>query len=435
MRKLDADFNGSRLVPLYPPQGLGNKRQMAWRALSFAVFVTLVWLRMPMIMRHGRFWAEEGSTYFYNACTMPWWKALIQPQAGYLNLPANIAAIIAHHTVALPNAPHVTTAIALLIQTIPVLVLVTSADRWLQRPAALLAAVLLVATPPCGDEVWLNTINSQFHIALAAALCLALQVPVGLSGIARKILLLCAPLCCPAATALAPIFVLRAALERDRARALQALCLLIGTGLLLALFYGSNPARGHFWSPSLLVAAIASRHLALPMLGHELSSVVAGDLQEAIRAGHRPVIAFLVVAAAAAALAAALALRRNTTAIWMLASGLMIAAISYYGALHGAVDLISVDTGARYAFAPSILLALTILVVAVTGADRVAAIAWLFAAWFIAVGLVQASLPHRPGMANGPAWKPQLARWHSDPSTALLIWPTGWKMWLPANCR
>jgi hypothetical protein len=354
-------------------------------------------------------------------------------EQAYLNLSANVATLIARYIVPLDFAPRVTTAIALVIQTVPALILVTSRDEWLRQPAVMIVAVLMLATPPCGDEVWLNSINSQFHIAVAAGLCLALEIPIGVGRIVRAALLLIAPLCSPTTAALCPLFLLRSTLERDPNRALQGVSLITGALLQFGFFFTSTPGRGHLIGPATLASIIAARHIALPLLGHEMAALIANDLQIKLRSAVQPLVAYIVVGLAALTMVLALNLRRNATAVWMISSAIAIAAISYYGALTTGIELVSVDGSLRYSFASSALVDLSILALAATGTDRLSGAAWLLSLWLVATGLIQAWLPHDPLLAYGPSWSGEVARWRSDHTTSLAIWPTGWTMRLPAS--
>ncbi len=137
------------------------------RPALLLAFVILVCARMPDIVLHGRFWAEEGRYFFHDAASMGWRQALFYPVGGYLNIVANGAGLLAHALVPLRLAPFVTTGVALACQACPLLVLLSARDRWLQSPAVLCAATLLLATPAAVDEVWLNSIHSQFQLGLA----------------------------------------------------------------------------------------------------------------------------------------------------------------------------------------------------------------------------------------------------------------------------
>jgi hypothetical protein len=402
-----------------------------WRLFAVGVFVLLVWIRMPEITRHGRFWAEEGSVYFENAWRLPWWQALLRPHVGYLNLAPNLATLLARYIVSLPHAPNVTTAIALAIQTLPALLLATARDTWLRNPVVLFAAMLILAMPPVCDEVWLNTALSQFHLALAAGLCLALDVPVGAGAALRAVLLLFAPLSSPASIALAPLFVLRAILDRQPGRALQAACMVTGTILQLTLFYTRDPVRAYTLAPVTLAAILAIKHLAIPLLGEHGAEIVAPAVQATVREGRVPIAALLALAAAGGLLLTAIMRCRQPAAAWMLLAGGAIAVLSYFGALNSGVSQIAVFNAQRYAFAPSMLFALTVLTLAATGTGTVAFAARAIVVWLLTIAVLQTVSPQDAFFAHGPSWKAEVARFRADPSHKLAIWPTGWVVQLP----
>src|ERR1700678_2186333 len=81
-----------------------------------ALVVLLICARVPDVIRHGRFWAEEGRDFFRYAWEHPWYRALAHPYGGYLNLVANCGTILAHVLAPLKYAPYVTIAIALFFQ-------------------------------------------------------------------------------------------------------------------------------------------------------------------------------------------------------------------------------------------------------------------------------------------------------------------------------
>ena len=256
------------------------------RLAAVLAFVAMVWFRMPLIMQAGRFWAEEGTIYFLHAWTMPWWRALFLPANGYLSLAANAAGLLAHDLVPLRDAPHVTTAIALAIQVLPAILLATARDAWLQRPAVLFAAMILIGMPPACDEVWLNTANSQFHLELAAALCLVLDTPSGVWAVLRGALVFLTPLCGPGSIALAPLFVLRAGLDRRKSSVVRAALVLAGAAVQVLAFYTPSPGRGHLLGPRLLALIFSVKHLAIPLLGEQGAERVAANIQSDLGAGH-----------------------------------------------------------------------------------------------------------------------------------------------------
>ncbi len=401
-----------------------------WRLIPVAVFVALVWFRLPTITRHGRFWAEEGTDFFRNAAIMPWWQALLHPaKAGYLVLIGNLGGVLARHAVRLEDAPHCTMALGLAAQTLPMALLAGARDAWVKRPTVLFAAALILAMPPVCDEVWLSTTNSNFHIALAAALCLVLQVPQ--SGPARAALLLLAPLCGPASSALVPLFALRAWLDRDRGRAVQAACLTAGTLVQFLVFYTPLANRGHMLGPATLSAIFAVKHLAIPLLGEQAAAVMATQLHGDILSGRYPIAAMLAVASVAALLLVACLRRRAPEPPWLLLAGMAIALLSYSGALNAGPSLITTVSGNRYAYAPCMLFALAVLALAATGTDLLARGAWAGVVWLLAIAVQQTVLPQDPIFTQGPSWKAELRAWRANPAHPLAVWPAGWSLHLP----
>lgn len=171
------------------------------RFFLLAVYAAFICLRMPDVLLKGRFWAEEGNVFFLRAWTLSWHDALLAPWGGYLNIIANSAGLLARNLANMQSAPYVTTLIGLLFQLCPAALILTSEERWLQPRSVLVVALLLIAIPPASEEVWLNTLHSQFHLALCAALILAFQPATGKVEMSRRGLLLLAPLSGPGAAA------------------------------------------------------------------------------------------------------------------------------------------------------------------------------------------------------------------------------------------
>jgi hypothetical protein len=86
-------------APLSRPYGASTEAPVrAWTLplLLVALFIVLICARMPDVILHGRFWAEEGRDFFRYAWENPWYRALARPYGGYLNLVANGGTLLAH---------------------------------------------------------------------------------------------------------------------------------------------------------------------------------------------------------------------------------------------------------------------------------------------------------------------------------------------------
>ena len=400
--------------------------------MALSLFIAMVCLRMPSLLHGGRFWAEEGTIYFLHAWTMPWWHALFLPANGYLSLAANAAGILACHLASLQTAPYVTMATALAIQALPAAMLATAHDDWLQRPEILFPAMFLLGMPPACDEVWLNTANSQFHLEVAAALCLVLETPSGAWAVLRGCLIFLTPLCSPGSIALAPLFVLRAALDRQNARLIDAALMLAGSAIQLLTFYSPIPGRGHSLSFTLLALIFSVKHVAIPLLGEREASRVAAAVRREFITGKLPLTGILVAIVSVCSASVAVILRRRSQPFWLFVCGGALAVFSYDGALGKGPDLIAL-IGSRYAFAPSVLFSLGILSLAATAGslDDVAGAAWVVVIWMVAISVQQTLSPQEPFFATGPSWKAELAIWQNDHDHPLKIWPTGWVVRLP----
>jgi hypothetical protein len=383
------------------------------RFLCVVIFAALVVVRQPQIVLQGRFWGEEGKVFFVHAWTMPWYQALFQPYAGYLNLTANLGGLLALNLAPLSAAPYVSTGLALLIQCIPAILLVTSRDEWLQRRLVIGAALLIIAWNVFSWDVTLTSIGSQFYLALAAAIILALEPRSGAVGAFQWLVLFITPLSAPASWVLPPLFAIRAVIDRSRLRALQTAVLLSGAVLQAVFFFGDSGARHIGLSPTLFGAIVLAKHVITPILNTRWGQGVVNSYVHGFSEAGGPAFASVVRLL-------------DKTPLWFFCAGVAIAGISYFGALSPKLELVHTLWGARYAMAPQVLLDLSLLSWCALHRGRVrfwtgCAVAWLIAMSLWDFGRAQA----------GPLWRPEVAKWQQDSSYAIKIWPNGWTMQLP----
>jgi hypothetical protein len=401
---------------------VGGAGRLGWGgAAALLAYAALVCLRMPQIVLHGRFWAEEGAVFFRRAWDQPARQALWAPYGGYLNIVANGTTLLARWAVPLDAAPYVTSLAGLIFQLLPPLLLLTARDRWLRPWAVRLAGVGLLLFIPASEEIWLQTLHCQFELALCCGILVSLEARTGPSlG-----LLVLAPLAGPVAIALCPLFVLRAALERNGARVLQCGAICAGAAVQIALFLSLVPGRAYAFDPLTNLSVVALRHLAIPLLGMHAAEQVNTTLRATLAAGHVPWLAMGLPLLILGSLGAAL-LRRGLghPGVWFFAGFVLTAGFSYFGAIGGGPALLDVLNNQRYSVVPQSLLELAVLALAATAGAWGARCA---AAWLLLVGITNYWIV-APPTRTGPDWRAEIAAWRAEPAHVLRIWPRPWTL-------
>ena len=422
-----APVSPARRLPFFN----GDAEWLAW-VLAFAA---LICIRMPGILIHGRFWAEEGHPTFEAAWVLPWYDMLTYTYGDYLSFVPNVASLLARHLVPLDYAPYVTTTIALLVQICPAILLITARDEWLSGRGRLLAALLLVATAPATEEVWLATIHAQVHLGLCVALILVLDVRGGAVGAFRYLLLLLAALTGPGAWTLIPLFALRTVLDRSWSRAAQGALLVFGAAIELLFFFNFHPSPLRvFAGPRMQLLIFFVRHLLIPLLGVQEGGSIASGVRDQVLAAQAPIWPMAVTVLAFGGFAFAVLRWKVRPSIWLLLGGGTLAIAAYSNALAGGPDLLIPQAGERYSFAPTVLFELALLPLACLG-GRIRWVASSLIVWLIAVGLVSYTKPSGTAFADGPDWRSEVAAWRADHNRPLAIWPQPWKLSLPPQAR
>jgi hypothetical protein len=393
------------------------------KLVLLCTFALLIVARMPGVLLHGRFWAEEGKVYFVNAWTLPWYEALTTVHADYLNLAASAATLLARYLVPLQDAPRVTVLCALLVQLCPAILLATSRIPWLQHRLAFTLALLLLLAVPQSGEVWLNSITSHFHLMVCVAIVLAAPVQGGTVGVFQGIILTVAPLCGPGAIFAAPLFVLRALADRSRGRAVQAL-LICASSLLQFWIWHAHPEPGRHldFNIPLLLTVLFLKNAAVPLLDSHIARHIAIAVQKSMAAGGLPWWPVLGAIGALGLSGTLVVANRRADIAWLYAAALVMALLSYAGAMLGGSDMVSIDFGMRYAYAPSVLFALTLLGLAATSTGAARAISQFGLVMLLVVGMGEYF--RVPGdLRKGPNWQAEVAAWRIDPGHRLTTWP------------
>jgi hypothetical protein len=406
------------------------RNDLARRIVSVALilaFAVLVLARIPAIELHGgRFWAEEGTVYFGSAWHRPWYVSwfTVAADAGYWNFAAGFGTWLALKFGGLLHAPQMTIGVALLIQCVPVYVIVTHEFPWRRSVAGTVVAVLFCAIPPVTGEVWLNTITSQFQLALAAALIFAAPARRRWLEVFDCLVLGVAAVSGPATSFLMPLFVTAAVLERRSIVMIEAAIVFVGFCCQLTVYLLYPLAeRGAHMGVAALLSVISLHVIVLQTVGLDLARDFAVYLR-AVRAGHGMLWAGPLIFASFYGLIGWGILRaRNWVLLRLYAACLVFVLVSFGEAWSGSfVAFMHVVDSQRYGFAPEVLDSLMVLGLALTARGGFRVVFLLGTAMMLVVGVVD----FRSDLllfGEGPSWPRQVALWRADPQHFLLIWP------------
>lgn len=402
------------------------------RLLLLAGFAVLVMLRVPHAVWVGRFVYEEGSIFLSYAWHRDAWDALWRSFGGYLNLAANAttlltARLIRHGFVDIANGPRITMGFALFFQVLPAALILWGRGSWLRRRWSVVASLLMIVLAPLSEEVWLNVLHIQYHLALCCGLILVLEVPVSVGGwVVQGLILFLAPLCGPGALVLGPLFFLRTLVERSPARLAQTAVLGIGGLIQLLVFFTPSPVRGQFLDIPTLASILFVRLGMVPVTGIMIGGLV-GDVASMAYIRHGlGWWAFSGLSILGCLVPVYVGWRyRRDAAGWLIAAGLALAVASFGGGMinSGPDAWFNAGTGERYNFLPLALLGIALVAIAQDRAGRHAGLAVRLCGLVLLLAMVGYLKPIRD-VAQGPDWSEQAAMWRQDHSRILVGWPT-----------
>ena len=181
---------------------------VGWQFVVFGLVLISLFSRLPSLLTHAQFYAEDGTIWFAQAYDGGWLHSLMVPQAGYLNTMPRLGAGLAllFH---LQRAPLVMSIVGIVIQSLPVTILLSPRCRnWAPLPTRMLLAAIYVAIPNA-REIHIVVTNTMWHLALAAALVGFGSSPRTWRGrLFDAVLVLVAALSGPFCIVLAPIVLL-----------------------------------------------------------------------------------------------------------------------------------------------------------------------------------------------------------------------------------
>jgi hypothetical protein len=185
--------------------------------LLVAAAFFLAILRSPLLLFHGRVYAEEGTVYLQQAWDASPLATLTAVHQGYYSLFMNLLALVTAKLVPLEWVGFTLTAAALAVLLLTVY-LAATCEAFHDARTRLLAAAVCVLTPAI--EVWLTAEDAQFYLPICVALiCLSSEQR---HRIVRTLTLLLAGLTGPVSCVLTPFYLVRAHRRRTPWAYLQA---------------------------------------------------------------------------------------------------------------------------------------------------------------------------------------------------------------------
>jgi hypothetical protein len=402
-----------------------------------AAYLGLTVCRVPQVLWPGRFWAEEGA-YFRAAFESPTVTTFFSPAQGYYSLLNQLAVFAAARFVSIEHAPVVTGLFALGVQLLPAVLLLSSRVAGLTALWQQAAALLAILVIPPNQEVWINTITSQFHLCLAGGVILissterrAVQIlrlsVLGLAGMTGIVTLL-----------LLPFFVVQYARERRRWR-LAEIAVLLVCGIVQGVIVSTPGIRPSAASCELLPAVLLNKQWVLPFLGSGACDRAALSL--AWESLLNPLPLWLGAGALYGGLVVCLAVWGRRESMLLFAASLAVVVISFLQSgegmtAGGAFEHLKAEGAGRYYFAPNVMLVLALLL---SPGERRSTrnvrnlyrtLALVLVGLSLVVGTVDfaGSRTRHQRFFSGPNWQEEVRRARSEGRKDLAIWPAPWKV-------
>jgi len=414
--------------------------------LSAAAFAII--LRAPWLFSHPRFWAEEGTEFFSYAYTHPWYQVIHASYRGSVALVPRVSSVLAAHLVSLENAPLLTTLVAFAIQMIPfVLVLWGESPLWSTLPRKVIS-MLVILLAPGSIGGWLNTINSQFYLSLAAFLLLmdnaSTERPIKAWG--HRILLLAAGLTGAVSCFLTPLFILKAVWEKNREHTVQAGLMVLCFLLQVFVFWHSlrsDQAVGSRFAGTgrgVFLPIMWTKSIIWCFLGPDVAAAFSGVFVRIHSLGTNEFTVLNVVLAVVTIAFLRFLLPRGgrREAVMLLGSFLLLEVLSIVSSVPKSgskLYLISTAGGERYFYVPDVILILLVWANLRSPRDALRESRAAVCALLLLASLVSGGVNYRRDdlgrLVDRPDWRQSVQDWRSGSRSSLDIAPQGWQMTLP----
>ena len=428
-----------------------NNRRILWLLFAAVVFAHVI--RAPYLFFSPRMAGEEGSYWLSIAHNEGPLALMATPYASYYMFWNSLVAAVAYLVAPLEWAPLFTTLGALAIQLVPyVLILfgrLTLARRLRDKIA--LCAILLLA--PLSDEIWLTSSNSQFYFSMGTLLLLFEHTRRGACHeIWKRIYLVTAGLTSVTSCILAPAYLFKGWLRRDRTvlmrGVLLALCVVLQLGVLAYLYFHphdhggavtyATPGGRDLPSPAMLGGTLWVKSVGMTFFGEDLSMLAARYLIWAHEDGLTLKftiygIFFLIVSLGLAAAVFRLAGRR----IWLtlLLAYLILTLVPSVVGIGPKIHYLNFGWHQRYYYVPNALLLIGAWF-ALKNSIRGSLVIRLAMVWCLCAGLLTGAnwWRYRYGLPTRPVWRAEMQKWRADCTYRPRVWGPGVDYEVQFNC-
>jgi hypothetical protein len=222
---------------------------------------------------------------------------------------------------------------------------------------------------PQSNELWLNSTNIQWHLATLTAILLVVPTHPPFNWV-TCFALFAAGLTGVPSTFLTPLYFIRAWLDKDQHRLLQALvltlCAVVQVTLLL-INTDSLSDRSLTLPTEVIIGAPLAHSIAGPLGGVEVGGKATLMIKKALfgipESFYIPGWTIIVLMwAALITVFCIAAFKSNRSCRYLLASYCLFIVLGIAGALEPTIEMISVFGAGRYFYAPNIALMLALLI-------------------------------------------------------------------------
>jgi len=387
----------------------------------FILFIcALFFLRYPSIFTEPRFYAEEGTVYFKFALEHTWLETLTTSHMGYYSLFNVVSSLAAVSLVSMENAPAVTTFLSALVQLAPFIIIFFGTSKLWQSAGSKLVVSLIVLFVGHSAEMWMNTLNSQFHLSLITFLLLFEDISK--SSFFRKsvyvILVTFAGLTGVTSCILAPLYIRKAVAEKSRIYIVMSLILVVSLVLQIYLLYDNfgevTAIRLNKFDPTTFTAGLVGYNFIAILSGWFFIPQIVDFLSQSIVYSSASLVIML---------SCLYFLTRNLSVdnrYNLIGSYLIISIISTYFSIRAV-------GGMRYAYSTNVILMITILY-SLKSFDRkfIRRALTAIICWSVTINLIMFFGMYFISPPNWPIWKDEVKQWRTDKSRKLTVHPPHW---------